>query len=219
LRNQNPVQRRATRDQPANPHYSGHSAGIHPENQPCLSGDLEEDDSYYETRPHTSARRYPPQVIQQGNRRLVIHREPPPRRFHRSFILGMGMLLALVLWVGGSYVLSWWSNHQLDSTYGNPRTYQTDQNVGHGTANDPNSHFIAENLHGEIMVIEIPGDDPSKSKIYLGPQLYGDNADLTPVTLTFKDVNGSGKLDMIIHVQDQNIVFLNDGTQFKAPKP
>ena len=37
----------------------------------------------------------------------------------------------------------------------------------------------------------------------------------TPVTLEFYDVNGDGKVDMIVHVGDQKIVYLNDGTQFK----
>src|SRR6266567_847242 len=91
--------------------------------------DLEEDDSYYTQRQPTSAVRYtqPRQrVIQQGNRRIVIHDEPPPtRKLHWSFILGIGMLLALSLWVVGSYVINWWGNHQLDTTYGIPRTYQT----------------------------------------------------------------------------------------------
>jgi len=31
-------------------------------------------------------------------------------------------------------------------------------------------------------------------------------------------VNGDGKPDLLLHVQDQTIVFLNDGTQFKTPK-
>ena len=38
--------------------------------------DLEEDDSYYEQRPHTSSVRYTQtrqQVIERGNRRIVIH--------------------------------------------------------------------------------------------------------------------------------------------------
>src|SRR5258708_7062909 len=95
---------------------------------------------------------------------------------------------------------------------------KANRNVGLGPAKTPTSHFVAENLHGEIIVIEIPDGDPSKSKIYIGPQLFGDNADLTPVTLSFKDVNGDGKPDMLMHVQDQTIIFLNDGTQFKTPK-
>ena len=41
-------------------------------------------DSYYDTRLPTSARRYVDthgnRVIQQGNRRIVIHEEPPPKK-------------------------------------------------------------------------------------------------------------------------------------------
>src|SRR6266571_141631 len=95
--------------------------------------ELEEDDAYYTQRPPTSAVRLTrprQQVIQRGNKRIVIHNEPPPaRRVHWSFILGLGMLTMFVLWAGGSLLLNWWNNHQLDSTYGMPRTYQTDQVV------------------------------------------------------------------------------------------
>ena len=38
---------------------------------------------------------------------------------------------------------------------------------------------------------------------------------LPPVTAEFKDVNGDGKPDMIVHVGDQQFIYLNDGTQFK----
>src|SRR5215831_18815657 len=56
--------------QQADPSYSGHYAGIHPENRPDSSQDLipvpfddedyaiEEDESYYTTRLPTSTRRY-----------------------------------------------------------------------------------------------------------------------------------------------------------------
>ena len=92
--------------------------------------DLEEDETYYTQRPHSSAVRYTQprqQIIQRGNKRIVIHNEPPPRRnLHWSFILGVGMILMLALWVLGSSALAWWQNHQLDSTYGMPRTFQAD---------------------------------------------------------------------------------------------
>ncbi|WP_161977207.1 hypothetical protein [Dictyobacter kobayashii] len=39
------------------------------------------------------------------------------------------------------------------------------------------------------------------------------------MTLTFKDVNGDGKLDMIVNVQDSHFVFLNDAGQFRSPRP
>jgi hypothetical protein len=181
--------------------------------------ELEEDESYYTQRPHTSSVRYTlprQQVIQRGNKRIVIHNEPLPRRnLHWSFILGVGMILMLALWVLGSYALSWWQNHQLDITYGMPRTYQTDQVVGHGDSAQHPTHFIAVNLNAHIIIIEIPGGDSQHARIYSGPTLFSDNGDTIPVTLEFYDVNGDGKVDMIVHVGDQKIIYLNDGTQFK----
>jgi hypothetical protein len=181
--------------------------------------DLEEDESYYTQRPPSSAVRYTQpkqQVIQRGNKRIIIHDEPPPtHKLHWSFILGIGMLLMLALWVLGSYALSWWQNHQLDSTYGMPRTYQTDQVVGHSDSTSHPTHFIAVNLNSKITIIEIPGGNNQHARIYSGPTLYSDNGDQTPVILEFYDVDGDGKVDMIVHIGDQKIVYLNDGTQFK----
>ncbi len=141
--------------------------------------DLEEDNAYYVTRQPTSAVRYQQprqQVIQRGNKRIVIHNEPPCRQPHWSLILGIG-----------------------DST-------------GHPT------HFVAINLNARITIIEIQGGDSSHARIYSGPTLFSDNGDSIPVTLEFKDVNSDGKVDMIVHIGDQKIVYLNDGTQFK-PQP
>lgn len=181
--------------------------------------DLEEDDAYYTERRPTSAVRYTQprqQVYQQGNKRIVVHNEPPPqRKLHWSFTLGIGMLIALALWVGGSYVVNWWSDHQLDSLYGMPRTYQTDQVVGHSDSTDHPTHFVAINLNARIIIIEIPGGDSSHARIYSGPTLFSDNGNLIPVTLEFKDMNGDGKVDMLVHIGDQQIIYLNDGTQFK----
>jgi hypothetical protein len=181
--------------------------------------DLEEDDAYYTQRQPTSAVRYTQprqQVIQRGNKRIVIHNEPiPTRKLHWSFILGIGMLLMLVLWIVGSYALTWWNNHQLDSLYGMPRTYQTNQVVGHSDSTDHPTHFIAINLNARITIIEIPGGDSQHARIYSGPTLFSDSGYTIPVTLEFYDVNGDGKVDMVVHVGDQKIVYLNDGTQFK----
>ena len=69
------------------------------------------------------------------------------------------------------------------------------------------------------MIIELPGGDASHSRIYNGPTLFGDGQDLTPVTAEFKDVNGDGKIDMIVHIQDQRLVFINNGTQFAPLQP
>jgi hypothetical protein len=151
--------------------------------------DLEEDDAYYTQRQPTSTVRYTQprqQVIQRGNKRIIIHNEPPPRRnLHWSFILGSGMILTLTLWVLGSYALSWWQNHQLDSTYGMPRTYQTDQVVGHNDSTSHPTHFIAVNLNSKITIIEIPGGNNQHARMYSGPTLFSDNGSLSLLLLSF----------------------------------
>ncbi len=63
------------------------------------------------------------------------------------------------------------------------------------------------------MIVELPHGDPARAKIYKGPTLYSDNAGYTPVTGEFQQVNG--KVEMIVHVGDQQFTYLNDGTQFK----
>jgi hypothetical protein len=158
-------------------------------------------------------------VIQQGNRRLVIHEDEAPlpkkQRTHWALILGLGMVLMLLVFFGFGLLIAWWTNHQLDSTYGFPRTYQTDQVVGHQDSTDHPSHFIFLNLNGHVLIIELPAGDSSHAKMYQGPTLITDNASSVPVTGEFKDVNGDGKIDMIVHIGDQRIIYLNDGTQFK----
>jgi len=133
---------------------------------------------------------------------------------HWSLFVGVGMIAMLALWVLGNLAVNWWNVTQDDWHYRRPRTFQIDVRVGHNDDVTP-SHFIAMNLNRHIIIIEFPSGDPTKAKDYLGPTLFGDGQDLTPVTLSFKDVNGDGKLDMIVHIQDQTFVFLNDGTQFR----
>jgi hypothetical protein len=191
------------------------------------SPDTEEEEvpeSYYDTRMPNSARRYRTtneEVYEQGNRRIVVHRGPPPktrRRFHWLFWVGLSMFLLFGGWWALGKVETWWANQQNTWSYGYPRTYQTDAVVGHNDSAANPSHFIALNLNGKVEVIEFPGGDGTHAKIYIGPTIFSDNAGFVPVTVTFSDVNGDGKPDMEIHIQDQTIIFLNDGTQFKAPK-
>ncbi len=137
---------------------------------------------------------------------------------HWLLLVGVGMLAMFALWVVGTGLVTWGSTQLDDWQYGRPRTFQIDARVGHNDDVTP-SHFIAINLNRHVMIIELPGGDTSKARIYNGPTLFGDGQDLTPVTLSFKDVNGDGKPDMLVHIQDQTFVFLNDGTQFRPLKP
>ncbi len=211
--------------------------------------ELEADDAYYTQRPRTSVRRYDtPGTPIQGRTRYEFHPDqtisrrahPAPNtpsrttesvpnvtptsprrgvRAHPLVYLGFGMMVMVGLWVGFSSLLSWWQLHQADATYGRPRTYQFDAVVGHaGSAENP-THFIVLNLNRHIVVIELAGGDPAKAHIYTGPTLFGDGQDLTPVTAKCSDVNGDGKPDLVLFVQDQRIVFLNTGTQFRPLNP
>src|SRR5258708_20734141 len=70
--------------------------------------DIEEDDRYYlPTQMPRSARRYVNteghEVIEQGGRRLVIHRQPPAKRRHWLLFVGVGMMATLVLFVAGNW--------------------------------------------------------------------------------------------------------------------
>ena len=138
---------------------------------------------------------------------------------HWSLFLGLGMLVMVLGWIGFSVLGSWWQTHQDDTTYGRPRTYQVDAVVGHNDSQSNPSHFIALNLHRHVVILELPGGDSSKAKIYSVTTLYGDGQDLTPVTLSFKDVNGDGLLDMEIRIQDQTIVLINENGGFRPQKP
>ncbi len=123
------------------------------------------------------------------------------------------MLLALALVVLGHIALNWISVTEDDLHYGRPRTYQVDAFVGHETAGVP-SHFIALNLHGRIEVIEFPGGDGTHARIFLGPQLYGDNTDLVPVTLSFVDSRHDHHPDMLLMFGQSRLVFRNEQGTF-----
>ena len=135
-------------------------------------------------------------------------------RPHPLVWTGFGMLVMLLAWMGVQALGSWWSLHQEDVTYGRPRTAQYDVVVGHNDSASNPTHFIALNLNAMVVIIELPGGDSSKSKIYQGPQLFGPGAALYPVTLSFPDPTGDGRPNMEVHVQGQIIVYLNQNGQF-----
>jgi hypothetical protein len=139
------------------------------------------------------------------------------KQMHWLFLIGIGMISALVLWLIGSAVLAWGTQRYYDFRYGNPRTYQTDMAVGHGkdSPNHP-SHFIAMNLNNRVVVIELKAGDPEQGATY-DPQIT--ITDGAPVTVSFKDVNGDRRLDMIVNLhlpsQDQYSIFINENDGFR----
>jgi len=142
------------------------------------------------------------------------HQHSHKPRFHWLVYLGIGMVVMLLLWIVGAIALTWWQAYQQDLQYGHPRTYQCDARVGHNDAQTP-SHFLALNLNHRVEVIEFPGGDATKAKVYLGPLLTGQDSDLDIVTVSFKDVNGDGKPDMLLNVENAKYVYINDNGAFR----
>lgn len=136
-------------------------------------------------------------------------------RGHPLLYLGVGMIAMLALWMLLTLAVNWWNTTWNDIHYGRPRTFQIDAVVGQNDSAVNPSHFIALNLKGRIEVIEFPGGDASKARIYIGPQLYGTGDDLIPVTLSFVDVQGNHQPDMIIHFQETRIVYINTQGGFR----
>jgi hypothetical protein len=187
----------------------------------------------------TTAQPVAPQVIRNGNKRYIVHTSSPPphvrrttqpqeeegeprpgRRRYGVVIFGIGMFAMLALWVVGTMVGSWWNVFQDDIHYGRPRTFQVDAVVQHHHDSSTNpSHFIAVNFRFHVQIIEFPAGDVTQAKIYAGPTLYGDGQDLAVVTLSFRDVNGDGKPDMLIAVANTHIVYINESGQFRPLKP
>jgi hypothetical protein len=162
----------------------------------------------------TSRRQVDTDDIVVSANRTMIHE---PWRIHWTVLAGLALLLMLLGWTLLTGVAHWWQIAQDDLRYGRPRTFQMDQVVGHNDSVANPSHFLALNLNRHVEVIEFPGGDATNAKVYLGPILVGPDQDLAPVTLTFKDVNHDGKLDMLINVQDSHFIFLNADGQFHTP--
>jgi hypothetical protein len=202
--------------------------------------EAEEADEFYSQRPRTSIRTYNQPLPPAQQTRYAIEERPEllpsvrPRRsaqarttdhpsavqgaakrrrlprFHPLVYLGIGMVGMIVLWFSFDAIATLWTTVHDDWTYGRPRTFQVDAVVGHNDSQANPSHFIAMNLNRQVIIIEIPGGDISKTKIYSGPTLYGQGADLAPVTLSFQDESGNGRPAMLVHFQDSVVIYLNE---------
>jgi len=66
------------------------------------------------------------------------------------------------------------------------------------------------NLERRVIILELPGGDATKTRTIVGPYLFGVNEDLTPVLLRFADVNADQRLDMLVNVKQEEMVYIND---------
>ena len=183
-----------------------------------------EDDPYSEgdydysepTRMPTSARKYNYPVQPAPVRQRQAAPPPAKRSIHPLIWLVAALLIMLLGWTAFNTLGSLVQSLQENATYGYPRTFQVDANVGH---NGRTSHFICLNLRGEIQVIELQAGHPESAKIYTVLVLPADQ-DRVPCTLTFTDINGDGKTDMLVHIGNSTeIPMYNNGSTFQSQPP
>lgn len=134
-------------------------------------------------------------------------------------IVGSAALGALLLYVAATAFLEFAQVKLDDMQYGRPRTQQIDAYVGHNETQGMPSHFIAMNLNRRVTILQLPGGDSSKVTTIVGPYLFGQGEDLTPVQLAAQDLNADAKPDLIVTVKSEQLLYLNDGTAFRLATP
>ena len=120
-----------------------------------------------------------------------------------------GLLALLALYVLLSSVVSWGHVVIDDVRYGRPRTFHLTANVGRPEEANAPTHLIAMNLDRQVVLLEIPGGDSTKTRALPGPYLFGAGEDLTPVTMRLLDVNSDSAPDLVVRVKDEEMVYIN----------
>ena len=177
-------------------------------------------DETTQARPTVARASRPPQRTQEAVPPFVYIRETtvPYKKFPLSNALVSGMLVALLAVLLGQALLSWSATIWDDLHYGRPRTAQVDAFVGHEAGHTP-SHFIVLNLHGRVEILELQGGDPTRTKLYLGPQIAGVNAELVPVTIQFVPSQQAQHPDMLVVFQSTQLRFHNVDGGFQVAAP
>ncbi len=177
-------------------------------------------DAWMQPKPHTSAYRYSYETAQLPDPKKT--RLIKTRRLDRATLF-IWLCLALIIMVVGwwllSWVANWWQEVQENMKYGNPRTFQADQYVNLGDSPAHPDHFIAINIHGEIEVIVMNPLDHTRNTMY---GLTNVGSESIPVTLSFRDTSGSGKIDVIVTIGDSTpytLVLVNNGKTLVPSQP
>ena len=139
------------------------------------------------------------------------------KRFHPLFWLGISILTLLLLWAIVSQLINWGTNEIANIRYGYPRSFQTDAFVGQGDSPQHPSHFLALNLHGNIVVIEFLGGDPGHARDFEIASVIGSNSDRDIVTLQFIDLEKNGKPEMVVDVGNAQYLMVNAQGTFRSP--
>lgn len=143
----------------------------------------------------------------------------PPRQLLIVAYVGTAFLAALALYLVMNSLINWGRITLDDLRYGRPRTMHLEGFVGHEESNGAPTQFIAMNMAGQVVVLELPGGDPASVRSFAGPYLFGEEEDLTPVTIALRDMDRDNFPDLLINVRNETIVYLNKDGTFRLPTP
>lgn len=129
------------------------------------------------------------------------------------------MLGALAIYALIGALLGWITVKIDDIRYGYPRTMHVQAFVGHGEEAGQPTHLIAINLDRQVVVLELPGGDPSQVRSITGPYLFGADEHLTPVIISVQDVDDDTLPDLLLDVRRERIIYLNRDGFFRLPTP
>jgi hypothetical protein len=152
-----------------------------------------------------------------STRRAQAYSPTRPRRLN-----AVAYAITLVLAVLAVYVVVGLAMGKLhvivdDLRYGRPRTTQLNGFVGHDEAAGKPTHLMAINLNRQVVIVELPGGDPAKTRSIAGPYLFGADEDLTPVVLSLYDADRDGQVDLLLDVRRELLVYLNKDGVFRLP--
>ena len=161
--------------------------------------------------PRKAAKYYQVRTEQVPHERLEKQEDPQHSKGRFMFSLGLGMCLfisGVILW--NMVVVPWWHGVAVRWEYGVNQVSVFGADVGHGGT----SRFIAFDNDNEIIIVEVIQKSYSVYTIPTGSQQN------RLVTLTFRDVNNDGKLDLVVQVEGEEGVFVlfNTGDAFSLTK-
>jgi hypothetical protein len=135
-----------------------------------------------------------------------------------AYVITGGLaLLAIYVLLSGAVSLS--KTLIDDVRYGRPRTYQITAQVGHDETGGTATQLIAMNLNRQVMILEVPGGDATKTRALMGPYLFGAGEDLTPVTMHLEDANNDGLPDLVVQVKNEEMIYMNRDGNFALITP
>jgi hypothetical protein len=156
-------------------------------------------------------------VRSQGQARSTL--TVPSISFHSLAYLVTGLLALLAIYAIMGNVVTWGRSRLDDLRYGSTRTFHMEAVVGHDDGEGTPTHLIAMNLNRQVVIVEIPGGDPGKTRTLTGPYLVGAGEDKTPVLLQLEDINRDGAKDLVVNVKNEAIIYLNKDNQFQPITP